>query len=265
MTSTKIIKIDPANPSQSLIQEAADVLIRGGLVILPTETVYGIATNMLNPKAVERLYEVKKRPKDKPFSVHIDDKDKIEDFAVDIPVAAYKLISKFWPGPLTLVLKSKSKGATVGLRMPDNNIALRFIRASGVPVVCPSANLAGSPSPRDFDTAIKDLNGLVDLAIDSGPTRLGVESSVAELVSNSVVVSREGAIKKEEIEGVVNKKTILFVCTGNSCRSVMAKGLLEKKLKEMGRNDIEILSAGIAIMSGYRATQETIEVSWVAL
>lgn len=259
MIATKIIKTDPDNPAQSLIQEAANILAKGGLVILPTETVYGIAANMLNHKAIERLYKVKQRPKDKPFSVHIDNKDKIEDFASDIPVVAYKLISQFWPGPLTLVLKSKSKGETVGLRMPDNNIALRVIATSKVPIVCPSANLSGEPPSRDFDTAIKDLNGLVDLAIDSGPTKLGIESSVVDLTSDALVVLREGAVKKEEIENLAKKKIILFVCTGNSCRSVMAKGLLEKKLKEMGRGDIQVLSAGIAIIGGYRATQETIE------
>lgn len=258
MTLTKIIKTEPDNTEQALIEQAADILKKGGLVILPTETVYGIAVNMQHHKAMERLYKVKQRPKDKLFSIHIADKDKIEEFAADIPVAAYKLLSKFWPGPLTLVLQSKSQGGTVGLRMPDNDIALRVIATAGVPIVCPSANLFGKPAPRDFEAAIKDLNGLVDLAIDSGPTKLGIESSVVDLTGNSVEVCREGAIKKQEIEEVVRKKNILFVCTGNSCRSVMAKGLLEKKLKELECKDIEVSSAGIAILSGYRATEETV-------
>lgn len=258
MTLTKIIKTDPDNTVQALIEQAADILKKGGLVILPTETVYGIAANLQHHKAIGRLYKVKQRPKDKPFSIHIADKDKIEEFAADIPVAAYKLLSKFWPGPLTLVLQSKSKGGTVGLRMPDNDIALRVIATAGVPIICPSANLSGKPAPRDFEAAIKDLNGLVDLAIDSGPTKLGIESSVVDLSAGTVKVHREGAIKKQQIEEVTNKRIILFVCTGNSCRSVMAKGLLEKKLKELERKDIEVSSAGIAILSGYRATEETI-------
>jgi len=258
MSPMDIIKIETQDIDQALIQKAADVIKKGGLVILPTETVYGIAANMLNRKAVERLYEIKNRPKDKPFSVLIDDKDRIEDLARDIPVTAYKLISAFWPGPLTLVLKSKAAGGAIGLRMPDDNVALRIIKAAVVPVVCPSANLSGSPAPRDFHSAIRDLDGRVELAIDAGETKLGIESSVVDLTDGSVALLREGAIKKAEIEAVAKKKIILFVCTGNSCRSVMAKGLMEKKIRDAGRRDVEVLSAGIAIISGYKATHETI-------
>jgi len=258
MSSTRIVKVDPLNPEQRFLEEAANILINGGLVIIPTETVYGIAANMLHKKALERLYEIKKRPKDKPFSIHIDEKGKIEEFVRTIPIAAYKLIDKFWPGPLTIILKSKDIG-TVGLRIPDNEIALGVINLTKVPIVCPSANISGKPAPTDFPDAIEDLDGLVDFAIDAGNTRLGIESSVVDLTVDPLQILRQGAIKKEEIEAVVKKKVVLFVCTGNSCRSVMAKELLEKKLKEKNRDDVEVLSAGIMMLGGLSATEPTIE------
>jgi tRNA threonylcarbamoyl adenosine modification protein (Sua5/YciO/YrdC/YwlC family) len=258
MISTRIVKVDSAHPGQHYIKEAAGVLKKGGLVIIPTETVYGIAANMLNKNTLDRLYEIKQRPRDKLFSLHIDTKEKIEEFAHSIPVSAYKLMDKFWPGPLTLILKSSTQGS-VGLRMPDNEIALKVIEQAGVPVVCPSANISGKPAPINFDDAIKDLDGLVDFAIDAGSTKLGLESSIVDLTGEPAKILREGAIKKEEIEQAIKKKIILFVCTGNSCRSVMAEGLLEKKLKEQGRFDVEVLSAGIMMLSGLGATGETRE------
>jgi len=256
MATTRIVKVDPLHPEAEHLSEAADILMTGGLVIIPTETVYGIAANMANKKTLQRLYEIKQRPADSPFSVHIADKEEAEKYARDIPVAAYKLMDKFWPGPLTLVLKSKDNN-TIGLRLPDNAIARKVIADAGVAVVCPSANISGKPAPVNFEDAIKDLNGLVDFAIDAGPTALKKESTVVDASGSSVRILREGALKKEDIEAAVNTKTVLFVCTGNSCRSVMAKGLLEKKMREKKRTDVEVLSAGIMMGEGISATEET--------
>jgi len=258
MTSTKIVKLDSLNLKIDYLKEAAGILANGGLVIIPTETVYGIAANMADTRAIERLYKIKERPKDKPFSVLIDTKEKIEYFVQGISVPAYKLMDKFWPGPLTLILKSRNKH-TIGIRMTDDNIALRIIALSGVSVVCPSANISGKPAPTTFQDAIKDLEGLVDFAIDAGSTRLGMESTVVDLTVEPMRILREGAIKKEDIEAVIKKKIILFICTGNSCRSVMAKALLEKALKEKNRLDMEVLSAGIMMLGGLTATEEVKE------
>lgn len=267
--TTKIVSIDPDSPAEDLIRQAAQILKKGGLVIIPTETVYGIAADSSNEKAITRLSEIKGRSADKPFSLHIAEKEKIEEFAGDIPVNAYKLIDKFWPGPLTLVLKTKdsirsAKGepgkGTIGIRMPDNEVALQIISLSGVNVVCPSANLFGKPAPASLQEAIKDLNGKVDFAIDAGKTRLGLESSVVDITGEHPVILREGAIKKEEIEAVTNKKIVLFVCTGNSCRSVMAKAYMEKRLKEKDRRDVIILSAGILGLNNMGPTAETRQV-----
>jgi len=258
MTKTRVIKIDPFSPREDYLKEASDALVAGKLVTIPTETVYGIAADMSNKQAAERLSRLKNRSPDKPFSLHIDTKESVEGIAKNIPLAAYKLIDKFWPGPLTLVLNSKSD-KTIGMRMPDNEVALRIIALSQVPIACPSANIAGKPAPRNIDEALAGLDGLVDLAVDAGPCKLGIESSVVDLSKGEAKILREGAISKEEIFKVANTKIVLFVCTGNSCRSVMAKALLERKLKEAKRADVEVFSAGIMLISGMGASFETQE------
>jgi len=258
MSATKVIKINPHKPEDKFLLRAADVLRDGGLVIVPTETVYGIAANKLNHQALERLNQIKKRPKEKHFSLHIADKEKIVEYAKDIPVAAFKLIDKLWPGPLTIILKSPDN-STIGIRMPDNEIFCRIITLADVPVVCPSANMSGKPAPANFAEALKDLDGLVDLAIDAGATKLGEESTVVDLTVDPVQVLREGAIKRDAVLSIAKKKIVLFVCTGNSCRSVMAEALLKKKLKDMNRQDIEVISAGIMMSDGLGASYETIE------
>ncbi len=253
----KIIKIDPKNPNETLLIEAADCLRDGGLVIIPTETVYGIAVNAINKSALKRLGEVKERPNGKKFSLHIDCKERLEEFVRDIPVAAYKLIDKFWPGPLTLVFNAVD-GDTIGVRLPDNLVCRKIIEFSDVPVVCPSANISGKPAPTHFDDALVDLKDKVDIAVDIGVTSVGIESSVVDVTVNPVKVLREGAIKEKDILQTVNTKNILFVCTGNSCRSVMAEYLMRKKLKELKRNDIVVSSAGM-MMDGALATQDTLD------
>jgi tRNA threonylcarbamoyl adenosine modification protein (Sua5/YciO/YrdC/YwlC family) len=256
MISTRIVKLTPDNIQEEILKEAAIIIKNAGLVIIPTETVYGIAADRKNKKSLKRLCSIKKRPQDKKFSVLIEDKERIEEFAVNISVGAYKLMDKFWPGPLTMVLEAK-EGGTVGLRLPDNEIARRIISLTETEVVCPSANLSGEPAPVGFQEAIKNLNGLVDMALDCGPTTVGKESTVVDLTKEPFLLLREGAIKKEEIEAVVREKIVLFVCTGNSCRSVMAKGLLEDKLKKAKRNDVKVLSAGIMFLGGATATIPT--------
>ena len=257
--ATQIIKIDALNPEEEKIRKTVDVLKNSGLVIIPTDTVYGIAADSNNEKALKRLYEIKQRPHHKPFSLLIDKKETIDKLATDLSPQAYSLIDKFWPGALTLILKAKTSGATIGLRMPDNSIALNLISKFGAPLACPSANLSSQSAPQTLEEALSDLDGKVDFAIDAGKTKLGTESTVVDLSSLPFRITREKALKKEEIQKVLAGKTVLFVCTGNSCRSVMAKALLEDRLRKRNRNDLEVLSAGIISLSQGSAPAEVRE------
>ena len=195
LKKTTVFKVDPEKPDAKAIAAAAKAVRKGGLVAFPTETVYGLAASLLNKRALDRLYEVKKRFRGKPFTVHIADVKTIRDMGCAIPKKARAAMKRFWPGPLTIVLKAKD-GRKIGFRMPANKVALEFIRASEVPVVAPSANISGRTPPKDAKSVLKDLDGTIDMLIDSGPTEVGVESTVVDLTVDPPVILREGAIKR---------------------------------------------------------------------
>lgn len=258
MSKTRILKINPAVPEPEKIAEAARIIRQGGLVIFPTETVYGIAADSNNPQAIERLNRVKRRSENKPYSILVAHRGLIENYANYTNPNLYKLIDKYWPGPLTIVVPAKEEGETIGIRMPDHTIALRLVEESACTIAAPSANLEGKKAPTNVSEALEDLDGLVDLAIDGGPVEFGISSSIVDFTKSKPVVTREGVISQCDVDRAVNKKVVLFVCTGNSCRSVMAEYLLKARL--IGRDDVEVISAGTSVYFKSGASQETLSV-----
>lgn len=195
----RILKVDPKEPEMEAIILAAEVLREGGLVAFPTETVYGLGGNLLNKVTVERVYKVKNRPKNKPLTIHISNINTVKDIVGNIPPIVQKLIDRFWPGPLTLILKAKD-GENYGFRMPSNRIARSLIEASGVPVVAPSANLSGMKPPRSTKEIMQGLGDKIDMIVDGGSTEIGIESTVLDTTVFPYRVLREGAIKKTQLK-----------------------------------------------------------------
>ena len=186
---------------------AANIIMQGGLVAIPTETVYGMGANGLNEEAVAQIFEVKGRPQDNPLILHIAGPEEIERYAHGVPQAAYTLAEKFWPGPLTMILPAKhivpkrTTGGldTVGLRCPDCEITREIIRLSGVPIAAPSANISGKPSTTTAEHVLHDHNSKIPLIVDGGACRVGVESTIVDLTGKRPRLLRPGGIGPEEL------------------------------------------------------------------
>ena len=253
---TEILKIDRNNPEPEKIQRAVDKLRQGQIIAFPTETVYGLGANAADKDAIERLYEIKNRPKEKQFTLLVSEIDEIEKYAVDILPAAFRLMDKYWPGPLTVVLKSRDY-QTVGFRMPKARIAFELAKEADFPIAAPSANTSGQDPALDATKVLEEFKGKIGLVIDSGKVEIGMASTVVDARNMPFKILRKGSIDEKTIEDASKKKRILFVCTGNSCRSVMAQALLEKKLKERKRDDFEVTSAGTGAYEGMSASNES--------
>ena len=200
------------NTDYTKLIEPAKIIKNGGLVIFPTETVYGVGANGLNKNAIKKIYEAKQRPLNKPISLLVSNIDMIENVAKDITNIEYSIIEKFFPSPLTIILKKKETipdiltagSDTIGIRMPANDIALNLINYAGVPLATPSANLSGKPSGTNLKDIIKDFDGNVDCFIDDGPSKIGLASTIVKVVDGVPHILRQGSISIDEINSVIN-------------------------------------------------------------
>ena len=198
--------------NNDIIKNGADTINNGGIVLFPTETVYGIGANALNDEAVKKIFVAKGRAQDNPLILHISDMDMLNQIAENISEIEYRLMDAFWPGPFTIILNKKKdianvatcNGNTVGVRMPSNKIAHDLIKESGVPIAAPSANISGKPSGTNLSDIFNELKDKVGFIIDGGETDIGIESTVVRVIDDEVKILRPGKITKEDIERVIS-------------------------------------------------------------
>ncbi|MDP8262322.1 MAG: L-threonylcarbamoyladenylate synthase [Candidatus Ancaeobacter aquaticus] len=220
--ATRVLHVDKDAPDMRSIEEAAQIVRRGGIVAFPTETVYGLACNAARDDAVKKMYALKEREKGKPFTIHIAAQETITHYAVDINAQARKLMRKYWPGPLTMVLPLNESYSgderlalapsfekiiesihSVGFRFPRHAVAQKFIETCNVPIAAPSANKSGNNSPMCADDVLNDFDGDIELIIDSGPTEYLVGSTVVKCFAETVDILRVGAVASDEIKKCV--------------------------------------------------------------
>lgn len=207
---------DADNRRPEVMERAGAILKKGGLVAFPTETVYGLGGDALNPEASARIYAAKGRPSDNPLIVHIADMEALKVLASEVPEKARLLADRFWPGPLTMIMPKSdavpyaTTGGldTVAIRMPSHPTAYELIRSSGVYIAAPSANTSGRPSPTTAQHVYEDLNGRIDMIIDSGKVDIGLESTIVDLTGEIPTILRPGYITKEMLEEAVGPVTI---------------------------------------------------------
>ncbi len=209
------------------VVQAAEVIASGGLLGIPTETVYGLGADGLNTEAVHAIFAAKGRPQDNPLILHIPSADWLERYCEDIPATAYALTERFWPGPLTIILKRRplvpdtvTAGLeTVGMRCPDCGVTRRVIEAADTPIAAPSGNTSGRPSPTNAAAMLEDMDGKIDAILDDGPCAVGVESTIIDLTVSPPRLLRPGGVTLEELREVLGE-----VAVDAAVRRLMAPG-----------------------------------------
>ncbi len=281
--NTLLIKLDKHNVNHEKLNIAAKVIKDGGLVAFPTETVYGLGANALNAAAVQNIFIAKGRPNDNPLIVHIADRDMLEGIVEVVPENAIKLMDKFWPGPLTIIMK-KAKAIpkiitagldTVAVRMPAHPVALALIKDSGFPIAAPSANTSGKPSPTNAKHVIEDLWGKADVIIDAGAAKVGLESTVIDVTVEPPIILRHGGIilpQLEEVIGEIEIDPAIFTDNTDICpkspgmkylhyapkaEMTIVKGEFDKVAEKINQLIIEYSKNGQSV--GVLATDQTRE------
>ena len=224
--------------NQKIYEQASDILKRGGLVAFPTETVYGLGADALDEEASAKIYAAKGRPSDNPLIVHIADTKALEELSCDVTAQAKLLAEKFWPGPLTMILKksdcvpkSITGGlGTVAIRMPSHPVAAQLIRTSGVYIAAPSANISGKPSPTRGEHVIHDMKGRIDMIIVDDTVDIGVESTIVDLSEDVPTILRPGYITKEMLEEVLGEEVRIDpgIIASDSTKKPKAPGMKYK-------------------------------------
>lgn len=234
---TELVQIDEHNiddRAKEALSKAGRIIRDGGLVAFPTETVYGLGGDALNPDSSRKIYAAKGRPSDNPLIVHVADMESIEKIVEKVPEAAYRLAEAFWPGPLTLIMKKNDRVPhettggldTVAIRMPSNKIALELIRQSGGYIAAPSANTSGRPSPTLASHCQEDLSGKIEMIIDGGQVGIGLESTIIDLTSDTPMILRPGYITPAMLSEVLGQVDIdRTIIDSNSTARPKAPGM----------------------------------------
>lgn len=264
---TRVIQVDADHPELEKLRPAAEALQNGGVVAIPTETVYGLAVDLDQPDAVKRLLELRESPPDKLITIHVGSHEDAERVARIPPCGrGRRLVSKLWPGPLTAVFPGKS-GGEVGVRFPAHRATSELLRLARVRIGVPSANKAGHAPATTPAEVLEQFGGRIEFLVDSGPTRLRTSSTVVRATGTRLEVLREGAVPKSALDAL-DYYSVLFVCTGNTCRSPMAERLFRRFLARRLNADESALeskgyrvgSAGTGAMPGAGATSLAVDV-----
>ena len=281
---TRVLKIVDLQQDENSILEASELIKSGEVVAFPTETVYGLGANALDPRAVEKIFRAKGRPGDNPLIVHVSKTQDVDKLVKELPPKARALMETFWPGPLTIVFKKSSvipsevtAGLnTVAIRMPNHPVALRLIDYSGLPIAAPSANRSGHISPTTARHVLEDMDGIIPLILDGGKCRVGLESTVLDMTSDIPVILRPGGVTLEMLEGIlgevrVDLSVLKPVANGQKARSpgmkyvhyapraqvLIVRGRLDSIVKKINELVKEYSASGMKV--GVLATQETRE------